>query len=319
MDAANPGAQPYKTRTAAVIPAFNEERFIASVVITARSYADVVVVADDGSTDRTATLAEQAGAHVVRLPRNAGKGAALNAGFEYVRQFAPDVVVMLDADAQHDPAEIPAVAKPVLEHGADVVIGSRFLGVKSRIPLWRRFGQHALNAATNAASGVQITDTQSGYRAFSPAALQMLRFRSKGLAVESEMQFLLQNSDLRVEEVPISVQYRDGNKRNPVAHGLKVLDAILSLAARRRPLLFFALPGAVLTLVSFLLGFYVLDRVGQHQGLPIGTLIVGMFLGVAGLVLGVTGVTLNTFEKYIRQIHEEISRLSPAVNEVDTR
>ena len=293
----------------AVIPAFNEERFIASVVLSVRDHASVVIVVDDGSSDRTAELAERAGATVVRLSRNGGKGAALNAGFEACRQYDPSVVVILDADAQHDAAEIPAVAGPVLSGEADVVIGSRFLDVKSKIPAWRRFGQHALNMATNAASGVAITDTQSGFRAFSPRTVQMLRFRSKGLAVESEMQFVFKAAGLRVHEVPISVQYLDGNKRNPIAHGLRVVDAILSLAARRRPLLFFALPGTVLCILAMWIGGLAMSGATHGQGLPSGLLFGAGASLVAGLVLFVTGITLNTFDSVVTQIRQDIGSL----------
>lgn len=99
-------------RIVGVVPAYNEERYIASVVITALQYAERVIVVDDGSSDRTAVLARIAGAEVVQLPGNCGKGRALNAGFDHARQFDPDVIVMLDADAQHDPAEIPAWCGP---------------------------------------------------------------------------------------------------------------------------------------------------------------------------------------------------------------
>jgi glycosyltransferase involved in cell wall biosynthesis len=121
-------------------------------------------------------LAESAGAEVLRMPSNAGKGAALNMGFARARALRPQVVVMLDGDAQHDPAEIPHLVRPVLDGVADVVVGSRFLDIRSEIPRWRQLGQHTLNLMTNKASGVTISDSQSGYRAFRPAALDALRW-----------------------------------------------------------------------------------------------------------------------------------------------
>lgn len=307
--------KPQISRIVVVIPAYNEERFIASVVINARQHSDDVIVVDDGSHDRTAFIAEQAGATVIRMSKNGGKGAALNAGFETARQLSPAVVIMLDADAQHDPAEIPTVAEPILQGQADVVVGSRFLSVKSKIPVWRQFGQHALNIATNAASGVAITDTQSGYRAFSQAALEMMRFRSKGLAVESEMQFLLSGAGLRVAEVPITVQYLDGNKRNPVTHGLKVLDAILTLASRKRPLLFFAMPGTLAAILGLILGYMAIHQINNHDGVPVGTLIMASAGLIIGLLLAVTGIMLNSFTKLTDQIRSEIAAsLSPRGN-----
>jgi glycosyltransferase involved in cell wall biosynthesis len=168
-----------------VIPAYNEERFIASVVFGVREFADEVVVVDDGSSDRTALLAERAGASVVRLGENGGKGAALNAGFTYANSLAPSAVVCIDGDAQHEASEIPGLIQPILSGEADVVIGSRFLSTRSRIPGWRLFGQHSLTTVTNTLSGTRVTDSQSGFRAFSPLATQALRFTSSGLSVES--------------------------------------------------------------------------------------------------------------------------------------
>lgn len=290
----------------AVIPAYNEERFICSVVITALQYADHVVVVDDGSTDRTAELAERAGAEVIRQPQNGGKGAALNAGFERAMQLAPRVVVTLDADAQHDPAEIPQMVQPILHGNADVVIGSRFLETRSEIPAWRQVGQHALTKLTNAASGTSTTDSQSGFRAFALPAIRRLRFRSPGLAMESEMQFLLQESCLRVTEVPISVQYRDGNKRNPFTHGLQIIDAILTVVARRRPLLYIGLPGLLLTFMAFICALLALNFVLVDHVIHFGLAVCTVLLLFAGLLLTVTGVILNSLEHFIKRLQDEL-------------
>lgn len=297
-------------RVIAVIPAFNEARFIASVVLTAKRHAHQVVVVDDGSTDETAELAELAGATVIRQPENMGKAQALNAGFRAARSLAAEVVVCLDGDAQHNPAEIPDVIAPILQGQADVVIGSRFLGKRSKIPGWRQVGQHSLTAVTNLASGVTITDSQSGYRAFSPRAIQALYFQTSGLSVESEMQFLLKQGKLAVTEVPISVSYLDGNKRNPVVHGLEVLDAILSLVARRRPLLFFTLPGLLLGAFSLLLGSFVTTTVQAGGTLPTGSAILTALLFIGGLLLTLSGVILHSVQHLFKRVETELHALA---------
>jgi hypothetical protein len=300
----------YTPNIVAIVPAYNEERFIASVVFTTRHYATHVIVVDDGSADRTAELAEAAGALVVRMVQNGGKAAALNAGFMAAKEFKPDVVVCLDGDAQHEPAEIPHLIGPVLAGEADVVIGSRFLEVKSKIPKWRQVGQHTLTAVTNTLSGVHVTDSQSGYRAFSPAAVEALRFRTGGLSLESEMQFLFNSSQLRVTEVPISVKYMDGNKRNPVVHGLQVLDAMLSLVARRRPLLFISLPGAFLTCIGVILGVIVSLRVEQTGTLMMGTAMLTVLLILIGLLLSMSGVMLHSMGHLVSRLREEMKDMS---------
>jgi glycosyltransferase involved in cell wall biosynthesis len=290
----------------AVIPAFNEERFIASVVLNTLHYATHVIVVDDGSTDRTALLARLAGANVIEMPENGGKGLALNAGFREAREFRPDVIVMLDGDAQHEPSEIPTVAGPVLRGEADVVVGSRFMEISSEIPRWRQVGQHALTFATNRASGVAISDSQSGFRAFHPSALDLLHFKGAGLSVESEMQFLLERSELRVAEVPISVQYLDGNKRNPVVHGIEVLDVVLTLVTRRRPIAFIGAPGILLMTIGIVIGLRVVEVVNINHAVPIGTAVLSTLCILVGLVLAVTGVILNTLDSAVQRMTDEI-------------
>lgn len=296
--------------TVAIVPAFNEERFIASVVITARVYASHVIVVDDGSHDRTAPLAEAAGAVVVRLPVNSGKAEAMNAGFRRAREFGPAAIVCLDGDAQHEPADIPRLIAPILDKQADVVIGSRFLDVKSAIPKWRQVGQRTLTIVTNTLSGVRVTDSQSGYRAFSPAAIAMLNFRTSGLSLESEMQFLLKSAQLRVIEVPISVAYQDGNKRNPVVHGLQVLDSILSLVARRRPLLFIGLPGVVLCCVGLSLGSGVVLAMDRTGDLMVGTTMLTVLLIIIGLLLAISGVMLHSMGHLVDRLRDEIKSIA---------
>ena len=293
----------------ALLPAYNEERFIGSVVLQAREYADEVLVVDDGSTDRTAHTAEQAGATVIRVESNAGKASAVAAGFRYVRANRPGIVVCLDADAQHDPSEIPALVEPIRRGDADVVIGSRYLSVHSDIPHWRRFGQATLTTITNSLSGWVTSDSQSGFRAFGPEAVAMLEMKSRGLALESEMQFHFHDYGLRVTEVPIRVQYRDGLKRNAFVQGLQVIDAMLSLVARRRPLAFISLPGLILAVAGFLLGLRVAVRMFDTGQLMVGSAVLTALLILGGLMLGATGVLLHSMEKFMERAVEEMARV----------
>lgn len=308
----------------AVIPAYNEERFIASVVFTAQHYVSHVVVVDDGSSDRTADLAQAAGAIVVRQVHNGGKARALNAGFLMAQIFKPDVIICLDGDAQHEPAEIPNLIRPILDGQADVVIGSRFLDLKSEIPKWRQVGQHTLTFVTNTLSGVRVTDSQSGFRAFSPGAAEALKFSTEGLSVESEMQFLFEPSKLRVTEVPISVKYLDGNKRNPVLHGLQVLNGVFNLITRGRPLLFISLPGLLLSSLGLLAGFFVILKIELTGELLAGTAMLTVLLIIGGLLLAATGIMLHSVGQLAERLRHElrsnlelarhISASEPAVN-----
>ena len=133
----------------AVLPAYNEELVIGSVLLRTKQYVDRVIVVDDGSSDRTAEVAKLAGADVVRLEKNTGKAYALLLGLRRARETGCTVAVMLDADGQHDPGEIQRVAGLVSIGKADLVIGSRFLDENRKIPPYRQIGQKTLDLFTN--------------------------------------------------------------------------------------------------------------------------------------------------------------------------
>src|SRR5689334_21698151 len=285
----------------ALIPAYDEDRFIGSVVLKARRFVDEVIVVDDGSTDETAALAEEAGAQVIRQPSNQGKAAALNAGMAVARQLNATAVILLDGDGQHSPTDIPALLKPILNDEADIVVGSRFMGVASNTPRWRIFGQQALTVATNFASGVALSDSQTGFRALSKRAVQHLDFKTRGFSVESEMQFLIKTYDLSVSEVPIVVNYDEKPKRNPVTHGLQVINGIMKMIGQNRPLFFFGVPGVLVLLAGAILGFTVVDSYNQYSKLAVGTALIAITLVMIGIFTVFTGVILHTIRAYMTE------------------
>jgi glycosyltransferase involved in cell wall biosynthesis len=218
-----------------VIPAFNEERFIGSVVLGARQYAQTVIVVDDGSTDATAALAEAGGALVLRHEANLGKGAALNTGFQKARALGAEMVVILDGDGQHRADEIPNIVQPIQAGSADMVLGSRYMGEENAAPFYRKVGQVVMTWLTNASSGVHMTDTLSGYRAFSRRALERIDFHEGGWGAETELQFQAHDLHLKIAELPIHVVYQERAKRNPVAYSLHIINAVMRLVGQHRP------------------------------------------------------------------------------------
>jgi hypothetical protein len=127
------------------------------------------------------------------------------------------VLIVLDGDGQHEVGAVPRVVRPILEGQADIVIGSRFLNTSDgKTPAVRRAGQKWITAITNASSGVPVTDSQSGFRAFSQEAIEGLLLHSEGFGAEVEMQFRARELGLRVTEVPIRAIYTDPPKRNVV-------------------------------------------------------------------------------------------------------
>lgn len=297
--------------TIALVPAHNEERFIGSLVLALQAYVDRVCVIDDGSHDRTAEIAEKAGAIVRRLEVNQGKAAAVNTGLNYIRQLNPAAVVMLDGDGQHCADDVPCVLAPILEGAADIVVGSRFLDIKNDIPIYRQIGQHGLTLVTNLASGVPVGDSQSGYRAFSPRALVQLCFSQAGFSLESEMQFLARECNLRIVEVPISVRYDEPAKRNPFGQGMQVVNGILQLVGQVRPLLFFGVSGCGIIFLGAALGLHIIDVYTRTHQLAVGYGLITVMLSVVGMLLFFAGVILHSIRGMLTDLRRGIfDRLS---------
>ena len=226
-------------RVIAGMPAYNEGNHIGAMVQQARKYADEVIVVDDGSTDGTSEKGESAGATVIRHSRNLGKGVAIQRVITEARKIAADVLVLLDADTQHDPNEIPRFVKSI-SAGYDLVIGSR-QAEAHKTPPYRRLGQRILLCATRMLTGVRLTDSESGFRALSAKAIAELTLKEKGFAIETEMIAEAAAKGLKITEIPIANIYTaDGSTQNPVRHGFSVLFRIVvmmvkKLFKRKRP------------------------------------------------------------------------------------
>lgn len=192
----------------ALIPAYNEEATIADVLAATRPFVDGVIVVNDGSMDRTSQIARSQGAMVVDHVINRGLGAAIGTGFATARRLGADVVVTLDADGQHDPAEIQKFLTAI-EHGADVVIGSRMLTGFTGMPLHRRIAQVIGNLVTFVLFGAWVTDSQSGFRAFTSFALSRIQIRTNRMEVSSELVSEAKRNNLNLVEVPIKAIYTD--------------------------------------------------------------------------------------------------------------
>ena len=291
----------------AVIPAYNEERFIGSVALKTRQQAEVVIVVDDGSTDCTAEVAQVSGAVVIKHDQNHGKGCAINTGFRVALEYSPKVVVLLDADGQHLPEQMPALVKPVLDGQADIVIGSRYIRPTSQVPLQRVWGHRAFNWLTRLASGVASTDSQSGYRAFSPTAVEKIIFRSQGFAVESEMQFIAHELRLSLVEVPITIRYQDKPKRSAWSQGMSIIHEMLKLTGQYRPLLSIGLPGLIMLLIGISLGLFVVERFDQEHVLAVGHAMACMLISIAGLITLFTGVILHSIRGFFQDLQVSLT------------
>ena len=275
------------------IPAFNEERTIAKVVVGARKLADSVIVCDDGSSDITGEIAEALGAKVVRHKTNMGKGAALGSLFVEARKAKADVVVTIDADSQHDPSEIPKVVKPILEGTADIVIGLRPMKM-GIMPRKRILGNKILDAVASQKAGAPLHDTQSGFRAYSALALERINFSESGMATESQTLIDASASGLRIAEVQISTTYEGvTSKRSGVGQLTEVLDYIVTRTVVESPLKYLGIPSLVVILLGVAAGVIVLNSFVQSHEIAIGTALVSAILIIIGTVMFATSVIVK--------------------------
>jgi glycosyltransferase involved in cell wall biosynthesis len=293
----------YRPRIIAGLAAYNEEEYIGTMVLGTRSFVDEVIVVDDGSSDRTAKFATLACARVIKHKENLGKGKAIQTILEEAKKMDVDIVVLLDADCQHNPDEIPRLLEPIKNGEADMVNGSRFLDKKSKIPLYRRIGQHILTLSTNLCSGTSITDSQSGFRALSRKAINSIKLIENGMGVESEMIQKATDSNIRIKEVPIGCRYDvNGSTFNPVSHGLRVLGTIVDQLQRKHPLLYFGIFGLMLVSIGGLLSlqtFYAYNILGQFW---LGKAMVAMVLLLVGIFAFFTGLILNSVSIMMKEL-----------------
>lgn len=284
------------------LPAYNEEKYIGSIILRAKQYADEVIVVDDGSTDRTTAVAEMAGAVVIRHESNQGVGVATRAMLAEAKERDADILITLDADYQHNPDEIPSLVEAV-KAGHDVVIGSREMQ-RHRIPRYRRMGQKVLGSLTNFVSRENVTDTESGFRAYSRRAINELELKESGFAVCSEIIKVAAAKKLSIIEVPISVSYTgDGSTLHPVSHGMGVFRRLVIMISEERPLFFFGLFGSILVIAGVIMGILVAHAMYVDKVLQTGTALVSVLLITVGVLTLFTGIILSVL---IRRISDKL-------------
>ncbi|MAE42646.1 hypothetical protein CMO93_02655 [Candidatus Woesearchaeota archaeon] len=212
-----------KQKVFAVIPAHNEENHIYDTISRTKKYVNKVIVVDDGSKDKTGEMAKKAKAIVLRHLVNLGKGASLKTGCDYAIKNKADIIIAIDADAQHDPKEIPNFLENIKKY--DVVLSHRKRN--KNMPLVLRFGNMVINKTTRFLYGIKIKDSQCGYRTFTSKAYKRLRWKASDYSMESEMIARIGKYKLSYTEIPIKTIYSDKYKGTTIFDGIKIVFNLL--------------------------------------------------------------------------------------------
>ena len=295
--------------TLAIIPCYNEEHTIGSVILKTKRHVKEVLVIDDGSSDETSRIAKEAGAKVIIHPVNKGKSSAIKTGFRYALEKKFDYVVTIDGDGQHNPAEIPNLVGTIFNNDNDVSIGFRS-GHTTEMPRWRKVGKRVLDYATSFGNGGFVTDSQCGFRAFNRKAVEAITPRLNGGAfnVESEQLIRAHELGLGVVNTNVSCTYKNlknTSTKGPTSHGLSVLRYVILLVAEKRPLLFIGVPGFISVILGLFVGIMTLQHYNQtHIFLISYAILVSMFLIIGALAMFM-GVLLNVLPGMIRNTYQE--------------
>jgi len=285
------------------IPAFNEEKNIASIITKLSTIADTILVCDDGSTDLTATIAKKIGAVVIKHEKNLGYGAAIRSLFLKAKDLDGDVLVTFDADGQHRIDDIKNVIKPIVDQEADLVIGSRFLDESEKeVPLYRKVGIKVITKITNASIKKQLTDSQSGFRAYSKKIISELNPSETGMGISTEILIKASSKDFRIVEVPIKIIYEgDTSTHNPISHGSSVIISTIKYTSLQRPLTFYGIPSVIFLIIGGVFSYLAIQFYVEVGRLNTNLTIIGASTVLIGVVLLITAILLFSLVSIVRE------------------
>jgi len=213
----------------ALIPAYNEGENIKQVIETTQPYVDRIVVCDDGSSDNIQTVLDTVDVDIIKHQINLGYGAALKSLFKHGKELNATVVISLDADGQHNPAYIPELVQPIILDDADIVIGSSFLSKqRSQVPWIKSLGNRVFSSLIRWGTGFQVSDSQSGYRAYRVDKLASLSLVESGMGISTEILIKAVKKGFRIEERPVQITHNEPLTFFPLlSQGFSVLVSTL--------------------------------------------------------------------------------------------
>ena len=285
------------------IPAFNEEKNIAVLITQLKKITDKIVVCNDGSTDLTSEIAEGLGATVINHKKNLGYGAAIRSIFLKSKDLDGDILVTFDADGQHRTEDINGVINPIINGESDLVIGSRFLDEsKKEIPLYRKVGINVITKITNVTIKKQLTDSQSGFRAYSKKVLNELNLSELGMGISTEILIKASAKKFRISEVPIKIIYNgDTSTHNPISHGSSVLLSTIKFTSIEHPLKFYGIPSMIFFAIGLFFTFLSIEYYAEFGRLNTNLTVIGAGCTLIAVVLLISSILLYSLVSVVRE------------------
>ena len=243
------------------IPAYNEEKNIAKVIVKLKKISDEIIVCNDGSSDLTSEIAKNLGVIVIDHENNLGYGAGISSIIKKAKEIDTDILVTFDADGQHRVEDVKKVIEPIKNGDADLVIGSRFLSkTKEKIPEYRKIGINIITKVTNAGLKKKITDSQSGFRAYSKDLISKLDISDMGMGISTEILIKTNSLGFRITEIPITILYEGKTStQNPISHGTSVLFSTIKYTSIEHPLKFYGIPSLIFFVIGLSFTFLSID------------------------------------------------------------
>ena len=284
------------------IPAYNEEKNIASIITKLKKITDSIIVCDDGSSDMTSDISKNLGAIVITHKKNMGYGVAINSIFQKAKELNSDLLVTFDADGQHRVEDIEKVVEPIKNNTADLVIGSRFLDKKSNVPNYRKIGIKVITKITNASIKKKLTDSQSGFRAYNKQVLSQISPSDIGMGISTEILIKSSSKGLRIMEVPVTILYSgDTSTHNPVSHGTSVLLSTIKFTSIEHPLKFYGIPSLVFLIIGSVFTYSAVQYYIEIGRLNTNLTVIGAVTILIGLVLLITAILLFSLVSVVRE------------------
>ena len=285
------------------IPAFNEEKNIAVLIIQLKKIADKIIVCNDGSTDLTSKIAEELGATVINHEKNLGYGAAIRSIFLKSKDLDGDILVTFDADGQHRVEDISKVINPIINEESDLVIGSRFLDESEKeVPKYRKVGINVITKITNATIKKQLTDSQSGFRAYSKKVLNELNPSESGMGISTEILIKASAKNFRISEVPIKIIYTgDTSTHNPISHGSSVLLSTIKFTSIEHPLKFYGVPSIIFLAIGLFFIYLSAQYYTEVGRLSTNLTLIGAGTTLIAVVLLITAILLYSLISVVRE------------------